>query len=252
MTTRDQNALIAYRVGPGIEMKLIAAPARRQWMDQTDRAFANRCLPMLIANQSGWLVLNDRPVVATWLGETGLDSVIVETSGEPPFAAASHFGHGILTFSLPFLFRTSPGTSLWFRGPVNMPKDAIAPLEGIVETDWSTATATMNWKFVRPHTRVEFDQDEPICMIVPQQIDLLEAALPRLSELSENNELDARFRSWCESRGAFNAALERRDPDAVAESWQRHYFRGTAPGIEGTLETATVHHRTRLSLREFK
>jgi Family of unknown function (DUF6065) len=43
------------------------------------------------------------------------------------------------------VFRTPPGCNLYVRGPANSPKDGIAALEGIIETDWSEATFTMNW-----------------------------------------------------------------------------------------------------------
>ena len=63
---------------------------------------------------------------------------------------SSNFGYGIVTWYLPYLFRTSPGYNLWVRGPVNSPKDGIVPLEGLVETDWAEATFTVNWKITRP------------------------------------------------------------------------------------------------------
>jgi Family of unknown function (DUF6065) len=47
------HALIAYRTGNNPKMSLAAASANRDWMDETDKRFANRCLPMLMANQ-GW------------------------------------------------------------------------------------------------------------------------------------------------------------------------------------------------------
>jgi hypothetical protein len=37
-----------------------------------------------------------------------------------------------------------------------MPKDAISPLEGLVETDWAVASASVNWMFTRSDTWVEF------------------------------------------------------------------------------------------------
>ena len=39
-------------------MRLIAAPADRDWMDATPNRFANRCLPLRIAAQAGWFVVN--------------------------------------------------------------------------------------------------------------------------------------------------------------------------------------------------
>ncbi|MGK6315772.1 DUF6065 family protein [Neorhizobium sp. DT-125] len=36
---------------------------------------------------------------------------------------------------MPCLFRTEPGYDLYVTGPINRPKEAIAPLIGVVETD---------------------------------------------------------------------------------------------------------------------
>ncbi len=92
--------------------------------------------------------------------------------------AVSHFGHGILTWRLPFLFRTPVDTDLLMRGPANSPKDGIAPLEGMIETDWSPATATMNWQITRPDHVVRFVADEPIAMIVPSPGDTSSSTPP--------------------------------------------------------------------------
>ena len=242
------HELIAYRLGKNPKMRLAAASANRDWMDKTDKRFANRCLPMLIANQAGWTILNGRAFRAMWLGRSDLDGIVIEPTGGTPCAASSHFGHGILTFTLPFLFRTPPGVSLLFRGPVNAPKDSIAPLEGLVETDWAVATATMNWQFTRPHAWVEFAVDEPVCMVVPQQIPLLEQMQPRLLDIVENPEINQGHRAWSDSRRLFNENLRNHDPEATKISWQRHYFQGTSPLPE---TGRTENHRTRLKIREF-
>jgi len=42
------------------------ARAARDWMNATDQRYANRCLPMLIANQSGWLIQNNSTVTFRW------------------------------------------------------------------------------------------------------------------------------------------------------------------------------------------
>ena len=54
----------------------------------------------------------------------------------------SHFGEAVLTFSLPYLFRTPRGVNLWVKGPSNWIKDGIQPLEGIVETAVLRSRAT--------------------------------------------------------------------------------------------------------------
>jgi hypothetical protein len=167
--------LTAYSLELQPAMRLVPAPSGRTWMTETPNRFAYRCLPLLIANQAGWLLLNRHAVRATWNGSDALDGVAVEPLGERLPTVRSHFGSGILTWNLPFLFRTSPGYNLLVRGPANWPKDGACPLEGLVETDWSPATFTMNWKLTRPHFPVVFEEDEPICMIVPQRRGELEA-----------------------------------------------------------------------------
>ena len=70
---------------------------------------------------------------------------------------SQNFGHGVLTWHLNYLFRTSPGYNLYARGPANWPKDGIVPLEGIIETDWSVATFTMNWKVTVKNQPIDFE-----------------------------------------------------------------------------------------------
>ena len=138
-------------------------------MDATDQRFANRCLPLLMANQSGWVLVSRHALTATWDGGHGKDALTVEvTAGLPPFPAVSHFGGGVLTWHVPWLFRTPPGWNLLVRGPANQPKDGVCVLEGLVETDWSPATFTLNWLLTRPGT-VAVAVGEPVAMIVPQR-----------------------------------------------------------------------------------
>src|SRR5579884_101588 len=171
--------LIAYRLTPWPPMRLVRAPRARDWMDATRDHFAYRCLPLLIANQAGWMVLNSHSIRVTWTGGWDPSCVRVESlANEDRVPASGHFGHGVLTFNLPFLFRTPAGYNLHVRGPANWPKDGIVPLEGLVETDWSVATFTMNWKLTRPDVEVVFEQDEPICMVLPQPRGLLESFVP--------------------------------------------------------------------------
>jgi len=69
---------------------------------------ANRCLPLLIANQAGWAILNPVGFWACWNGGRGLGGVGITPDG-PSVCATSHFGEGIVTWSVHFLFRTLPG-----------------------------------------------------------------------------------------------------------------------------------------------
>lgn len=138
-------------------MSLVPATRERAWMEATDQRFANRCLPMLIANQAGWFLIGRHTVRVRWTGGRSPSSLTIEVlSGDGPCPAISHFGHGIVTWHVPYLFRTPPGYNLLVRGPANWPRDGIAALEGVVEADWSDATFTMNWQMTRPRHAVTF------------------------------------------------------------------------------------------------
>src|SRR5262249_10365563 len=137
--------LICYPTS-GTPPKIIPAPMERDWMDATSAAFAYRCLPLNIANAHGWFVLNEVPFVAEWNGDDALGAIRIEASAEGErLLGSSHFGHGVLTFAVTGLFRTEANYDLVVTGPINAVKDGIQPLTGIVETDWSPFTFTMNW-----------------------------------------------------------------------------------------------------------
>lgn len=244
---KDLRAFVAYRVATVPRMRLVPATSSRQWMDTTSERFAHRCLPLLIANQNGWVILNSHRFRATWNGEPSPKSLEVEClTGTAPYPATSHFGHGILTWTLPYLFRTPPGYNLLVRGPANSPKDGVCPLEGIVETDWAVATFTMNWQLTRPGLAVTFDVDEPICMLVPQQRGELEAMRPEIHEIASERELQETYERWLQSRTQFLMELKVPQMAGPKNAWQRHYFHGTSPGGQRADQ-----HQTKLTLRPF-
>jgi hypothetical protein len=246
LTERTGRPLVAFRVTPLPNMRLVVASTERNWMLATDQHFANRCLPLLIANQAGWLVLNSHKLRATWNGGDDIASIRIEyLSGVAPYPALSHFGYGILTWTLPYLFRTPPGYNLLVRGPSNWPKDGICALEGIVESDWTAATFTMNWKVTRPNLPIMFEVNEPICMIVPQRRGELEEFRPQISDIHSDREAERKYKQWRASRTRFLDDLRMPFSKAAEKKWQKDYFRGVAAG-----EISTV-HETKLRLRDF-
>jgi hypothetical protein len=213
-------------------------------MDETFKRFATRCLPMMMANQSGWLILNTQTVRLNWNGgplpadlDVGYDQYDDGPSGSP--LAVSTFGHGIVTWKIPVLFRTPPEFDLLVRGPANWPKPDVYALEGVVEADWAVATFTMNWKIMTPGRPVVFEEAEPICMLVPIRKHDLERMRPMIRSISSSPETERRYAEWKESRTRF---IEEREES----QWQLDYLRGvTSQGERAT------HHRTRRHLRDF-
>ena len=56
-----------------------------------------------------------------WDGQNGLESlkILPQDASREPIFANSMFGYGILTISIPFLFRMPPLRNLMVRGPAN-------------------------------------------------------------------------------------------------------------------------------------
>ena len=240
--------LIAYRLREEPAIRLVPAARDRAWMDATGDRFANRCLPLLIANQAGWFLLSSHTLRVTWDGGESKDALELEyLSGGEAVPALSHFGHGIITWHIPFMFRTPPGYNLLARGPSNWPKDGAHALDGIVEADWAVATFTMNWKITTVNRPVVFHEGEPFCMVVPQPRGDLERFAPQIRELEDDPDIAEAFTKWSESRNRFLAGLSSAEHEAVKQQWEKHYFRGTAP--DGTKAPL---HQTKLHLQEFE
>jgi hypothetical protein len=239
--------LICYLMD-GHSIDIRPAPVEREWMDHTGERFAYRCLPLNIANAHGWEILCPAGFTAVWNGNQDIAAVSVkphDSSQEP--MALSHFGHGTLTFHIPCLFRTEPGWDLMAQGPINRPKDGIAALTGIIETDWAPYTFTMNWIFTQPEVEVHFEKGEPFCHIFPVERGKLATVEPEIRLLSSEPELERQYKEWNDSRVRFNTELQEPGSQAQADRWQKMYYRGLTP--DG--QTAIEDHITRLRLKPF-
>lgn len=239
--------LVAYRTDARSPI-LRPAPTTRAWMDATPLGFAYRCLPLNLANAHGWELLTACAFRAIWYGGDRIDAVRIECKSEPPMAPVSHFGSGVLTFHVPYLFRTAPGLNLWISGPPNRPKDGIAPLTGLVETDWSPYGFTMNWRFTRTDYSVSFEEGEPFCFFFPVPRGLVEACAPEVHPITDAPELAAQNRAFHESRARFLKDLPIDKSDANKERWQKAYYRGLFP--DGSPGQAG--HQIKLDVRPFR
>lgn len=219
-------------------------------MNDTRGRFANQCMPLRLANQAGWFVLNPEPMAVSWDGGIGRSSLTIRNLGDNPhLPVSSNFGHGILTFHPPYLFRTPTGFNLLARGPANWPKDGVYALEGLVETDWAVATFTMNWKLTRPGLEVRFEVGEPVCMIVPQRRHELEDFRASIGDMDSEPALADQHRLWAASRESRTAEVHKAilaGTPQTAPAWELDYARGTSPGGAH----AEV-HQTRLKLSSF-
>ena len=234
-------------VNPGWQPRIRPASSTRTWMDATAERFAYRCLPLAIANAHGWELLSPCGFEARWNGESGPDGVEIrlDEGAVPRQAPVSLFGQGTVTFHVEAIIRTSPGWNLWVGGSPNAAKDGISPLGGVIETDWSPYSFTMNWRFTRPGHWIRFDEDEPFCFLFPIERGPLQAIEPRIRSLDEAPELKASFHDWSRSRDAFHERMRQNPPSAPADKWQKLYYRGLTPdGVAGT-----DHHNAKLKVQ---
>jgi len=185
-----------------------------------------------------------------WHGGRGIEAVEIHPDKDTPahLVPTSLFGEGTITFHVQGIFRTPPGWNLWVGGAPNAAKDGIAPLGGVIETDWSPYTFTMNWRFTRAKHWVSWEKDEPFCFFYPVQRGLLDAMQPEFRPLADAPDLEKSFTDWAYSRMAFQGHVLRTNPTAPTDQWQKLYYRGVGPNeIPGAPD-----HQTKLHLAPFK
>lgn len=233
-----------------MQMPLVPAPPDRKWMNEPYVA-AERCLPIVVANQGGWFLLSAHNFHVHWNMSRGhvnamtIDYEVGQYPNPQPYPAESNFGGGILTFRPPYLFKTSPGYNLLVRGPANLPIEGATPLEGLVETDWTASTFTVNWQLTAPDVYVS--RGDPIAMLVPHKRDDLEEFETRFCDLKDNPELEAEYLAYRDGRSQWKQDANKEGTTANERGWQRHYYQG-----QTVLGVKSPEHRTRRNLQSFE
>jgi hypothetical protein len=194
--------------------KLIQNPsAKREWINKDpQQIFAYSCIPMTNASESGVWIVADSSFNVFWNGGKLLQDVIFTFDSEDDkknslVSVSSHFPTGIITFSLPFIFRTPPGWGLYVSGCPNFPINGLQALEAIVETNWLPFTFTMNYKITEPNKVVRIEKGMPICRIIPHQLNLNEKININLKKISDDKNLMNKWKEWSDSRFAWNSSL---------------------------------------------
>jgi hypothetical protein len=240
--------LLCY-VFPGWQPRIRPAQAQRDWMDQSPESFAYRCLPLNIANAHGWEILNPTGFSVIWNGGPAAEDVTIrlDDDADQTQLPQALFGMGTVTFHVAGLIKTPPGWNLWVGGPPNSAKDGIAPLSGIIESDWSPFSFTMNWRLTRPDHWIRFEENEPFALFFPVQRDAVESFVPRCLPIDDDPALKMRFETWSRSRDDFQKRMMTEPPEAPTDKWQKFYYRGTdASGHRGVAD-----HRAKLRILEF-
>lgn len=213
---------------------------QRDWMEAIPQKYIYRCVPMVAANTMGWEILNPVDARVRWSGGMLNPDVSVSLGEENPFGAASHFGGGVVTWYLPFLFRSSPDLGLMVTGPANHDHDNAAPLDAFVRTDWLPFPFTMNWRLTRKDEEVIFKAGEPICRIYPFPIALLDHTTLELTRLDDDPGLVQQVNEFGAARQQ-NVARQQADATRWMETgeaptgdgvWNSQYVRAKSKSTE--------------------
>lgn len=194
------------------------------------------CIPMAIAESWGWDVTIHEAFEARWNGRPEPDGVTIEGNARVKRFLTAHFGHGIVTIRFPYVMRTPQGWNLHVRGPVNVGRADLIPLEGMVETDWAVAPFSMNWRFLTPNKTVRFEVGDVVGRLVPTRRGVLETFDPVVMSLQKDRSLERKVIAWNERR---------------AEGAHRGTRSEYALGRFESGPTA-VHHQVKLRLAPFR
>jgi len=174
--------------------------AARDWMDKSPKKYVYRCIPLIAANTMGWELLNPIDADIVWNGGAMNTDVSVKQSVRDKFGPVSHFGVGMVTWYVPFIFKTSPDLGLIVTGPANHERDDVVPLDAFIRTDWLPFPFTMNWRITRPDHTVSFKAGEPISRVLPYPIALLNETELEIVELSSDQGFLDEVNQWGAAR----------------------------------------------------
>ena len=187
--------IIAYKIEDAAPLPLVPAVKKRDWTPVVKGS--SLCLPLFIANQWGWWMTNPNEfTVSNRGGDITIDP--------DQHYVGAHFGFGVMSVLVPYVFKTPEGWNLWMRGPVNHFKDGIHAFEGIVETDWHPGATLMNW-YVEDGADVKFEEGEPLAQILPIARNI-EDFSPSIQEMTD--EVEEGYRAFKERRTGTYALIK--------------------------------------------
>lgn len=151
---------------------------------------------------------------ATWNGGPRAEDIEIHLEGVDAASAGpafvqSNLGEGLLTFYPGYQFKTEEEDLLWLCGPVNAPKDGLAPLDQIVDTSLLPCTVTMQWQFTRPHHTVRFEAGEPFATLLVYPKAALENGRVEVIEHEDNAEAYAQAFQQMADTPALTALFQR-------------------------------------------
>lgn len=161
---------------------------KRDWMDDTYNKHAYQCLPMTVANVSGWELVLDEDLVVIWEG--GNSVVKVLSGGTQKDRQVAHPSMiGIISLSTGWAINTEEGYATWVTGSPNYFIDGAVPLAATIPSSWWPDEVQMNWKITKVNEPVTFPAGTPYCFFTIYPEALLESVEFEVSNIWDKPEL---------------------------------------------------------------
>ena len=203
-------------------------------MDETTGKYAYRCLPLSMANQTGWNLYATEDFVVNYNGgQHQRDLSINFEEGAKEFVTST-FGAGIFTIHTGLLFRTEPEWDMLVTGPINEPNPLATALTGVVETHWCDFTFTMNYKMNSPGW-FRWDKRIPLCQIIPIPHDYSNIET-EFEHISVDPDQEKRYKQWADSRNQIVREVrdlyDKGEDGEIVKSgqpkteWEKNYYSG--------------------------
>lgn len=152
---------------PKVIVESLKGKKKRDWF--VDHAYF--CLPLVIANQSGFAVKSLRTFSVIWNGSDSPKDCKVTFLDKEQYPGyqiiSSHFGMGTVTIQNRFTFRTPPCVNLMTINPPNTWIDGIHHMTGIIETDNLRRDFTFNLKITRKNHEIIINKGDYIGCVIP-------------------------------------------------------------------------------------
>ena len=172
---RRMSVIHLRRTHPGAP-EIRQSRLKRDWMDETYNKHAYQCLPMTVANVSGWELVLPHDVVVTWDDRLSTARVIEGEFTKSGWHLVQNSITGMVSFALGYSIRTEPGIHIALSGSPNFYLDGAFPLAATVPTDWWPDEVNMNWAITKTNTEILFPAGMPYAFFtICRPLDLSEA-----------------------------------------------------------------------------
>jgi hypothetical protein len=172
---------------------------KRDWMDNTYNKHAYQCLPMTVANVSGWELILQQDVVVQWDGTNNPPEVL---EGEILNSRAVVIPSiiGIMSFATGWAFGTEDGYSTFISGSPNYFVDGAVPLSATIPSFWWPDEFNMNWKITKINEPIVFEKGMPFMYFTIVQNNLLESVQFKVENLWDKPDLMDKRMSYGEAK----------------------------------------------------